>query len=343
MQGILDKIDTQYQSKLPFVIYAAPNSETLQAFFQRNAVLESFSGQSGFVFAPFSNSEKYILSEKQCDFFEVSIKEKNNTDSTFEKEETDPLVKNDFEDLVKRSVDAILEGQFQKVVVSRKVNLAVSINFKNTFLKLVMQYKTAFRYLFFHPEIGMWMGATPEQLLKIEGTTINTVALAGTQLYNDTLVWEAKEIQEQQFVTDFITNEIKPFVEEIKLSEPYTAKAGTLAHIKTNIEATLINRELAKELLYKMHPTPAVCGLPKKEAMEFVLKEERYDRKFYSGFLGEWNRNETSNLFVNLRCMEIEEKQINLYVGCGITKDSIPEKEFYETENKLATMLKIIN
>lgn len=343
MQGILDKIDTHYQSKLPFVIYATPNSETLQAFFQRNAILESFSGQSGFVFAPFSNSEKYILSEKQCDFFEATIKEKNNTDSTFEKEETDPLVKNDFEDLVKRSVDAILEGQFQKVVVSRKVNLAVSINFKNTFLKLVMQYKTAFKYLFFHPEIGMWMGATPEQLLKIEGITINTVALAGTQLYSDTLVWEAKEIQEQQFVTDFITNEIKPFVEKIKLSEPYTAKAGTLAHIKTNIEATLINRELAKELLYKMHPTPAVCGLPKKEAMEFVLKEEGYDRKFYSGFLGEWNRNEASNLFVNLRCMEIEEKQINLYVGCGITKDSIPEKEFYETENKLATMLKIIN
>uniref|UniRef100_UPI0040474081 chorismate-binding protein n=1 Tax=Flavobacterium sp. TaxID=239 RepID=UPI0040474081 len=55
--------------------------------------------------------------------------------------------------------------------------------------------------------------------------------------------------------------------------------------------------------MYKMHPTPAVCGLPKKEAMEFVLKEEGYDRKFYSGFLGEWNRNEAS-MFV-LICAKV--------------------------------------
>lgn len=342
MQVILDKIATHYQSKLPFVVYATPNSDVLNAFFQRDASLELFTGQNGFVFVPFAKTEKYILSENKCDFYSEGIEVIKLTDFSFEKSATSAPVKNDFENLVKKSVQAIVDNKFQKVVISRKVSLPITLNFKQTFLKLLMQYKSAFRYLFFHPKIGMWMGATPEQLLKIEENTIATVALAGTQLFKDAILWENKEMQEQQFVTDYIINEITPFTDEIVVSNPYTVRAGILAHIKTDITASLKSNELAKDLLHVLHPTPAVCGLPKKEAMAFVLKEEGYDRKFYAGFLGEWNRNGKSDIYVNLRCMEVEENKVNLYVGCGITKDSLPEKEFYETENKLATMLQII-
>ncbi|NJM80882.1 MAG: hypothetical protein HC854_17015 [Flavobacterium sp.] len=95
-------------------------------------------------------------------------------------------------------------------------------------------------------------------------------------------------------------------------------------------------------LLNTLHPTPAVCGLPKDKALQYILENENYDRKFYTGFLGEFNTKDTSNLFVNLRCMEIDTTTVNLYVGCGITSGSDPKKEYIETQNKLGTMLKIL-
>ena len=98
-----------------------------------------------------------------------------------------------------------------------------------------------------------------------------------------------------------------------------------------------------------MHPTPAVCGFPKGKARDFILKNENYNRKYYAGFLGELNfcfeSNQTlmSDLFVNLRCMEIIKDNAEIYVGCGITKDSNPEKEYIETKNKSVTMKNILN
>lgn len=341
MQRILYEAKTQIKKELPFVLYANPNSNKLNAYFQKNDELEVFKGQSGFVFAPFSNIESYIISLSNSNFLSESIEE-IEIENILLDISIDQKAKKNFEDLVNKGIVEINNNLFEKVVLSRKVVVPVKMDFEATFLRLLQSYNTAFRYLFYHPKIGMWMGATPEQLLKVEGDKISTVALAGTQLYKDSLIWEEKELQEQQFVSDFIIHEITPFVKNITISEPFTAKAGTLAHIKTTISAYLKEKESANKLLFQIHPTPAVCGLPKKEAMAFVLQNEGYDRKFYSGFLGEWNIKDESNLFVNLRCMEVEEEKINLYVGCGITKDSNPEKEFFETENKLVTMLKII-
>jgi isochorismate synthase len=98
-----------------------------------------------------------------------------------------------------------------------------------------------------------------------------------------------------------------------------------------------------------LHPTSAVCGLPKKEAKEFILQNEGYNREYYSGFLGELNidfvtfKTLQTDLFVNLRCMKIIKNKASLFVGCGITKESNPLDEYMETVNKSMTMKKIIN
>ncbi|WP_313791385.1 chorismate-binding protein [Lacinutrix neustonica] len=112
-----------------------------------------------------------------------------------------------------------------------------------------------------------------------------------------------------------------------------------------------------------MHPTPAVCGLPKATAKQFILENENYKREFYTGFLGELNCQErtsrntnrrnvennaynlvntVSNLYVNLRCMQLSDVQASIYVGGGITKDSMPKKEWEETVNKAETMKKVL-
>ena len=92
-----------------------------------------------------------------------------------------------------------------------------------------------------------------------------------------------------------------------------------------------------------MHPTPAVCGLPKNKALEFLLKNEIHNREFYSGFLGPVNIGKSSALFVNLRCMQLKDKEAVIYVGCGITADSQPEKEWEETQLKSQILLSVIN
>jgi isochorismate synthase len=118
-----------------------------------------------------------------------------------------------------------------------------------------------------------------------------------------------------------------------------------------------------EKLISAIHPTPAVCGLPKGSAKKFILENENYNREFYTGFLGELNlkktlqRNgnrknrenqayasitKTSALFVNLRCMKLEAKQAVLFVGGGITKDSNPVAEWEETSNKAQTMKSVL-
>jgi isochorismate synthase len=138
-------------------------------------------------------------------------------------------------------------------------------------------------------------------------------------------------------------------VSELTVSSPYSVQAGNLWHIKTDIAATIGSDSNLEEIIKSLHPTSAVCGLPKAEAKDFILQNESYDRSYYSGFLGELNidlatfRTEQSDLFVNLRCMKINDKYVELFIGCGITKDSVPEAEFIETVNKSMTMRKVLN
>jgi isochorismate synthase len=96
--------------------------------------------------------------------------------------------------------------------------------------------------------------------------------------------------------------------------------------------------------------------MPLYVARNFILENEKYNRKYYSGFLGEYKMQEQTNLFVNLRCCEFvnfnnnvnnnvnlkNHFKINIYVGCGITKDSQADKEFIETENKAKTILSVL-
>jgi isochorismate synthase len=215
---------------------------------------------------------------------------------------------------------------------------------------MITQYPTAFKYCFYHPKIGFWLGATPEQFLKANENEIRTVSLAGTKLISSSAdsSWGEKEKEEQQLVTDFIVTSLSPMVKEITISSPYTVKAGIIAHIKTDITAKTKSKKGLKAIIEALHPTPAVCGLPRQAAREFILKNEGYNREYYAGFLGELNldiallKMQQSDLFVNLRCMKVKNGKASLFIGGGITKNSNPRDEYKETVNKSMTMKKII-
>ncbi|WP_163401289.1 chorismate-binding protein [Flavobacterium fluviatile] len=346
------KIKKHKEQNLPFVLYSKPNSKNLIGILQQNDTLYKVSDYSekGFVFASFDEKQLILIPESESEIIRI---DKETT--VFEPIETDELnfnseEKKQYEDLVSKGIETIKNDEFKKVVLSRSeiVNLT-EFDFAVVFQHLVQLYPTTFCYCFFHPEIGFWMGATPEQLLKANGNIFETTALAGTQKASSEteIIWKHKEKEEQQYVTDFIVKRLREFAASVVISEPYSFKVGSIWHIKTDISGVLKDNSTLKEVIDTLHPTPAVCGLPKKKAKAFILENENYDRTFYTGFLGELNSsfegsNTSSDLFVNLRSMQIQDNKATLYMGCGITKESIPEKEWEESVNKSMTMKRVL-
>ena len=353
MTDLFIKVKVQQQQQLPFVLYCKPNSDRIVGLFQNNDhlyFLENFN-ETGFVFAPFDGDAIPYIPQKYSDVLVEKVTVSDFYVETITTDSTDEQAKNIFEGLVRKGLEAIENNQFQKVVLSRKelVDL-IDYDLETVFKKLIYNYPSAFNYCFYHPKIGIWFGATPEQFLKLNQKSMQTVALAGTQVAgnSDKINWNEKEKVEQQLVTDFITSGLVGKVNKLVVSSPYSVKAGNLWHIKTDITATLKSKKAIAEIMIALHPTAAVCGLPKEAAKAFILENEEFDREYYSGFLGELNidfatfRTQQTDLFVNLRCMKIVGKSAELFVGCGITKDSIPADEYNETVNKSMTMRRVL-
>ena len=352
MSLLFQKLKKQLENKLPFACYCKPNSDKLIALVQKTDALFALDDvTSGFAFVSFDNEHRYLIPENQSDIYFEKVSNSDfilSENFTFEFNQTDKI---NFESLVRKALSEIEKGTFDKVVLSRNEMVSLSnFDLELVFNKLISNYPTAFNYSFYHPKVGFWMGASPEQFLKIENNLVQTIALAGTQLNSDldNVKWDDKEIEEQQIVTDFIFNTLIKFSNKVSKSQPYTFKAGSLIHIRTDIQATINDTSDLKEIVNSLHPTPAVCGFPKEVSKQFILENEGYNREFYAGFLGEWNKDfliykeGVSDLFVNLRCMKIKESHAELYVGCGINEGSIPEKEFIETVNKSGTMKKVL-
>ena len=248
--------------------------------------------------------------------------------------------------LVEKALNEINNSELTKVVVSRKEAIQLDdFEVLLTFKKILKTYTNAFVYVWFHPKVGLWFGATPETLLNISNRNFKTMSLAGTQVYDASseVVWKKKELEEQQLVTDFIKKQLKNVATTLQIDEKETIRAGDLLHLRTKVKGVLSKDASLKELIRGLHPTPAVCGLPREKANKFINQNENYKRTFYTGFLGELNlENKNSSLFVNLRCMRIEDKIASVYVGGGITKDSTSKKEWQETIAKTKTMKKVL-
>lgn len=352
MNAVFDKMNRHIKQNLPFVLYRKPNSKTVIGIFQVNDQLyfsKDFQ-EKGFVFAPFHNDNVIVF---PLEFSEVKFGSPHLVTSKkedIEESESSQKGKENFISLVEKGIEAINKGVFSKVVLSRAEIVAIPhFDIEVVFERMLQQYSTAFCYCWFHPKIGLWMGATPEKLLQSKENKFNTMALAGTQQFqgNDTVTWQNKEKEEQEFVTDFIIENLKNIASEVTVSSPYTTRAGNLLHLKTDIEGVLDADSNLKKVVDILHPTPAVCGLPKLLAKDFIIENEGYKREYYTGFLGEINHDFSTNeaasdLFVNLRCMKINKNEAQLFVGCGITKNSLPESEWEETVNKSKTMKRIL-
>jgi isochorismate synthase len=331
-----------YARKHPFVLYGFPNQQRLNGRFQVNSHTYPFAADSaGFVMHPFDKGVAYLIPDEACRKESAALKPADlavDPDQALHSSDQE----NGFTTLVARAIAEIRKGDMEKVVLSRVEEVKTTKDPFVIFLDLLALHPGAFRFLWFHPETGIWMGATPEVLLKLKQLRFTTMALAGTRSAASTGEWGVKEKSEQEFVTNYIAGQLKPLCDELIISEPVTAVAGPVEHIRSEISGQLRQSFTVTDILEKLHPTPAVCGMPKECALKFIQENEGYDRGYYTGFLGEISAEECS-LFVNLRSMQMQEDKARIYVGCGITADSDPKLEFLETVNKSLTMKRVLN
>ncbi len=345
---ITQRINQLIQSDKAFVLYKKPLDNQVTVIVQNNTNLYNTTHfeESGFVFAPFDDTKPTVIfpenhttvTNLELASLDFSI---NNNTSTESSNSKDRHI-----ELVKKTIQFIASGKAHKVVVSRKEKHSFPIeNVGFLFEKMLVNpaYSETMIYLWRHPKVGTWLGASPERLIELNGNSYNTMALAGTQTYKEACTWGHKEKQEQKWVTESIRYELSGLSKSMSISDPFTKKAGHLAHICCIIKGELKEDTRLYSLLNHLHPTPAVCGTPTDISKNFILANEGYDREFYTGFLGTINLNDKTELFVNLRCMQLEKKHALLYVGGGITKDSKPEEEWVETVNKAKTMLYLLN
>lgn len=322
-----------------FVKYRLPDNEevfSMNGFWKEVDHLKGFSNVD-FVISNYDSSGYFI-------FHANDEEEKAELELCYRKIDDEDFVDYDtYLNRVEGLISNIADGQYDKMIFSRRKKIDRILDAEAVFKTLNKQYTNSLNYLLGIESKGVWLGASPEVLIRSKNDRFQLHSLAGTVQRNETGVynWTEKEQEEQQYVTDYLIECFeKSEITEVKLDGPRDFEHGRVAHIRTEIEIKATDDQI-NELLREVPPTPAVCGIPKERALKDVRELEGYDRRFYTGVLGVYKKNNIQ-LFVNLRCMELFTDNSCLYVGGGITAKSDAEKEWNETELKSQTLLDML-
>ena len=361
-----------------FALYRLPFGQTVTLVRQSEGSprqldgCRDLNGQSGFVVAPFAVSEScpllLISADAVSQFaldddfgvtpspFVVDFKS-----PTAEPTTDNPANRESYAHDFRMFHDELCAGRFRKLVLSRCSELSLPLgggideDAVGWFRQACLRYPRLFIALVYTPQSGLWLTATPEILLEGDDRQWRTIALAGTmplpeQPASDAEVaaaarWSAKDIEEQRLVASYIADCLHRFSADVCEYGPRTVRAAHLLHLRSDFTFTLSPRAGVGDLLQALHPTPAVCGLPKEDAFRFILTHEHSPRRYYSGFMGPLNLTSTTDnplptthLYVTLRCMQLSETCCRLYAGGGLLKESSELSEWQETEAKLDTM-----
>lgn len=212
--------------------------------------------------------------------------------------------------------------------------------------KLWSHFPDTLGYLFYTPQTGAWLGASPEKLLRFfQPDHFSTMALAGTVPVN--YEWDYKNYQEQQIVEKYIADIVKHYTDDFRVEGPKSLKFGDLQHLCTFISGRLSQsqspRELAVTLMHHLSPTPALCGFPLHDAIADIESLENHHRGVYGGFIT-IEQDSGFQAYVAIRCLQFDPKTSRwaIYTGSGITAKSVPETEWRETQAKADFLLSLL-
>ena len=257
-------------------------------------------------------------------------------------------------DMVRWALDAIDAGGLDKVVLARRVALALGAAMDPLLVLSHLEPATPGCYHFaVRPANGpAFVGASPERLFRRDGDQVVSEAVAGTRPRGDTEAEDAalreallnspKERREHAFVRDAIRDDLEAVCASVHVPD----EVGELAlargrHLHARLTGTLRPGTTTTDILKELHPTPAVGGVPTADAVAAIRAQEPFDRGWYAGPVG-WVGREDAEFTVGLRAGLVEENQIALFSGAGIVDGSAPDREWEEIEQKIGDFAAIL-
>lgn len=257
-----------------------------------------------------------------------------------------------WERLVAMYAGAVGRGRLDKVVLARRLELAAddgaAIPVEAALRTLAASAPESTVYGFARGGVDgpVFLGATPERLVRTEGRRFETVAIAGsaprsTDAAEDArlaaaLLSSEKDREEHAVVVAMLRESLAPLVEELRVGrEPTLLELRSIRHLMTPVAGTLAADAGLLGLAERLHPTPAVGGEPRDLALELIREHEGFERGWYAGPVGWVGADGDGDLAVALRCAIVSGARATLFAGCGIVADSDPGREWDESETKL--------
>ena len=332
---------------MAFCIYRFPGEK--QIHLAANTQLFDGTAKPNFIIAPFVQSSlaPEIFLHKAEDISTLSARLHSLPDVAIEWGHLPAQTTQDeYFERIAQFLNDMRNGLLEKAILSRVMLIQKPSAFDSFlfFERLCADYPQTFGSLFYYPQEGIWIGATPETLLATHPHKWITMGLAGTQPRSQPpYSWREKELEEHDMVGRHILRVFEQYGSRLILKDgPKTIEAARVAHLTTDFEFSVPEAPVSA-LLADLHPTPAIGGLPVDKGVDCILQYEGYDRKYYCGYIGECDGDKHARLYINLRNLREGRDKIAVFVGGGITAASDPQEEWNETVQKSLTMMEKID
>ncbi|GGA76474.1 isochorismate synthase [Ornithinibacillus halotolerans] len=261
---------------------------------------------------------------------------------------------NKWKDTVKKTTEYITAGHVEKVVLARELQLEFQEDVQLTKVLQQLMDKQPTSYIFaYEVKDNCFIGATPERLVKVEHNELLSTCLAGTaprgqneeddEKLGYELLHDDKNLQEHDFVVQMIKDSVEEYCEDLQIPEhPVLYKLRNLQHLYTPVKGKFKDGYSIFHVIEKLHPTPALGGEPRPEALTYIREHEQLDRGWYGAPFGWIDNNQNGEFAVAIRSGLIKNNKASLFAGCGVVKDSDPEAEYEETRIKFMPMLTVL-
>ena len=244
------------------------------------------------------------------------------------------------------AVSRITAGALGKVVLARDVfaTAAGPIDARVLLRRLAARYPDCFTF-----SCANLVGATPELLVRRQGSEVTALILGGTSprgaqpaedaALGAALLASAKNTEEHAYAVASVRDALAPLCAELDIpSRPSLLKLANVYHLGTSVRGTLARDRSVLSLAGALHPPAAVCGTPAETALELIRELEHMERGRYAGPVGWVDAHGNGEFGIALRCAELDGRRARLFAGCGIVAGSDPVAEVAETEVKFLPM-----
>ena len=259
--------------------------------------------------------------------------------------------KETFENNVDIAKEYVRSGDIFQVVLSRKYEFKISGDLLSIYKSLRTINPSPYMYYFKSNDLNI-IGASPEMLVRVTDNQIETFPIAGTRprdedmeknkKLTEELLSDEKERAEHVMLVDLARNDVGQIARFGSVKVPEFMEVHQFSHVQhivSKVIGELKDEKDCFEAIRAIFPAGTVSGAPKIRAMEIIQELEKESRGPYAGALGYFSKNMCADFAITIRTLVVKGNKAYIQAGAGIVADSVPEKEWFETEQKAGALI----